>query len=44
MNTIPEACMAYTSVFQTLRLEMGIMLVAGVLIGFVAERWFRDRG
>ena len=38
MTTIPEACMAYTSVFQTLRLEMGLVMILGILIGIAAAR------
>ena len=38
MTTIPEACMAYTEVFLTLKIELVITLGLGVLIGYVARR------
>jgi hypothetical protein len=38
MTTIPEMCMAYTEVFTTLKLELAVMLLIGVLIGYVARR------
>jgi hypothetical protein len=39
MTTIPEACMAYTEVFRTLKIELPIMLGIGVLIGY----WLRSK-
>jgi uncharacterized membrane protein (Fun14 family) len=34
MTTIPEACMQYTSVFATMKLEAGICVVVGIAIGY----------
>lgn len=33
MNTIPETCMIFTQVFNTVRIEMAIAIVVGILIG-----------
>ena len=38
MTTIPEACMAFTEVYRTLKLELVITMFVGVLIGYVARR------
>lgn len=34
MHTVPELCIQYTEVFKTMRLEMGVCIVIGVLIGY----------
>lgn len=34
MHTVPELCIQYTEVFRTMRLEMGVCIVIGVLIGY----------
>lgn len=34
MTTIPEACMQYTSVFTTMKLEASICIVVGIAIGY----------
>ena len=39
MTTIPEMCMAYTEVFRAFKIELGIVLVVGVLIGY----WLRSK-
>lgn len=36
MNTIPELCMQYTSVFNTYRIETAIVFLVGFLIGVAA--------
>lgn len=41
MNAIPDLCLQYTAVFTVLKLEMGIALAIGVVIGYCAERWRR---
>lgn len=38
MHTIPDICIEYTEVFQTMRLEMGLCIVVGVLIGYFFDR------
>lgn len=38
MSTVPEMCMAYTEVFRTLKLELVIMVLIGVIIGYFARR------
>jgi uncharacterized membrane protein (Fun14 family) len=38
MTTIPEMCMAYTKVFRTLKLELGITILVGIAIGYIARR------
>lgn len=40
MNTIPEICMQYTQVFTTLKLELLVALVSGVIVGY----WMRKLG
>lgn len=42
MTTIPEMCMQYTEVFRTLRMETGIAVIVGVLIG-MAAMWLEKR-
>jgi hypothetical protein len=42
MTTIPEMCMAYTEVFKTVRLEMGISMMIGLAIG-IAAAWLHDK-
>jgi hypothetical protein len=37
--TIPEACMQYTQVFTTFKLELGIALAVGILIGYFYKRF-----
>ena len=39
MTTIPEMCMAYTEVFTTLKLELVIMVLIGVGIGYLVRRF-----
>lgn len=39
LSSIPDACMAYTSVFQTLRIEMFVCLAIGLVIGIFAEKF-----
>lgn len=36
MTTIPEMCMQYTSVFQTVRIELFVTFVLGLAIGITA--------
>ena len=38
MTAIPEMCMAYTKVFQTLKIELVVALAVGVIIGYIARR------
>ena len=38
MHTIPEMCIQYTDVFLTLRLEMGLCIIVGVLVGYFFDR------
>jgi len=42
ISTIPEVCLQYTSVFMTARREHIIMLLIGIVIGFLAT-WLHDR-
>ena len=37
-SSIPQACLQFTSVFQTMRIEMAVALFIGVVIGIVAAR------
>ena len=41
MTTIPDLCLQYTAVFQTLRLEIGITMIAGVLLGIAIGRLYK---
>ena len=34
----PAECMAYTEVFQTLKLEVGLAAIFGILLGMVIGR------
>ena len=38
MSSIPETCLAYTQVFQTLRIELVVSIVIGVAIGYFFDR------
>ena len=38
MHTIPDMCIKYTEVFQTMRLEMGVCIAAGALMGYFFDR------
>jgi hypothetical protein len=42
MTTIPEMCMAYTEVYKIVRLEHGLALGIGIVLGIFAY-WFNDR-
>jgi hypothetical protein len=42
MTTIPEMCLEFTQVFRTLKLEMGIAVIAGLLIGVWIGKTWRD--
>jgi len=33
ITTIPAACMAYTEVYKTVRIEMGLAMAVGILLG-----------
>lgn len=34
---IPETCLMYTKVFTTLKLEMAIALLAGIVLGWLLK-------
>lgn len=42
MTTIPEMCMQYTAVFQTLRIELAVAMGVGVAIG-IAAAWLHRK-
>ena len=42
MNSIPEMCMIYTEVFKTMRLEIGLAFLAGILFATLLTYW-RDK-
>jgi hypothetical protein len=35
MTTIPELCMQYTHIFNTVRLEHAVSLVVGLVVGLI---------
>lgn len=39
MSFVPEACMAYTKVFTTLKFEVALAMMAGVVVGALAQYW-----
>ena len=42
MTTIPEICLAYTEVYKTMRLEMGLPFLVGLAIG-IAAAWLHKK-
>lgn len=42
MNSVPEVCMEYTKVFQSVKLELGIVFLAGIACGFLLH-WLENR-
>jgi hypothetical protein len=42
LTTVPEVCMQYTQVFRAVKLETGIAVIVGILIG-VLLMWMEGK-
>lgn len=42
MNSVPEMCMEYTKVFQVVKLEWGLIFLAGMACAFLLH-WLENR-